>query len=55
MQEYWSGLPFLSPKGNEPTHWKRARWWERLKSGGEGEDRGWDSWMDHWLYRHEVE
>ena len=27
------------------THWKRPRWWERLKAGGEGDDRGWDGWM----------
>ena len=24
---------------------KRPWCWERLKAGGEGEDRGWDSWM----------
>ena len=29
----------------EPTHWKRPRCWERLKAGGEGDDRGWDGWM----------
>ena len=29
----------------EPTHWKRPWCWERLKGGGEGEDRGWDSWI----------
>ena len=27
----------------EPTHWKRPWWWERLKAGGEG--KGWDGWM----------
>ena len=27
------------------THWKRSWCWERLKAGGEGDDRGWDSWM----------
>ena len=27
------------------THWKRPWWWERLKAGGEGDDRGWDGWM----------
>ena len=27
---------------NEPTHWKRPWCWERLKAGGEGDDRGWD-------------
>ena len=25
--------------------WKRPWCWERLKSGGEGNDRGWDGWM----------
>ena len=29
----------------ELTHWKRPWCWERLKAGGEGADRGWDSWM----------
>ena len=29
----------------ELTHWKRPWCWERLKSGGEGNDRGWDGWM----------
>ena len=28
-----------------PTHWKRPWCWERLKAGGEGDDRGWDGWM----------
>ena len=29
----------------ELTHLKRPRCWERLKAGGEGDDRGWDGWM----------
>ena len=29
----------------ELTHWKRPWCWERLKSKGEGDDRGWDGWM----------
>ena len=29
----------------ELTHWKRPWCWERLKTGGEGDDRGWDGWM----------
>ena len=29
----------------ELTHWKRPWCWERLKAGGEGDDRGCDSWM----------
>ena len=27
------------------THWKRLWCWERLGAGGEGDNRGWDSWM----------
>ena len=27
------------------SHWKRPWCWERLKAGGEGDDRGWDGWM----------
>ena len=26
----------------EPTHWERPWCWERLKAGGEGDDKGWD-------------
>ena len=29
----------------ELTHWKRPWYWERLRAGGEGDDRGWDGWM----------
>ena len=29
----------------ELTHWKRPWSWERLKAGGEGDDRGWDGLM----------
>ena len=29
----------------ELTHWKRPWCWERLKSGGKGDERGWDGWM----------
>ena len=32
----------------EPTHWKRPWFWERLKAGGEGDDRGWGGWMASW-------
>ena len=27
------------------THLKRRWYWERLRAGGEGDDRGWDGWM----------
>ena len=29
----------------ELTPWKRPWCWERLKTGGEGDSRGWDGWM----------
>ena len=32
----------------ELTHLKRPWFWERLRAGGEGDDRGWDVWMA-WL------
>ena len=31
--------------GHQLTHLKRPWCWERLKAGGEGDDRGWDGWM----------
>ena len=30
---------------DELTPWKRPWCWERLKAGGEGDDRGWDGWI----------
>ena len=30
---------------DELIHWKRPWCWERLRAGGEGDDRGWDGWM----------
>ena len=35
----------LAPWCEELMHLKRPWCWERLKAGGEGDDRGWDSWM----------
>ena len=29
----------------EMVHWKSLWCWERLRAGGEGDDRGWDGWM----------
>ena len=42
-----SYLPQCSwPDGcKELTHCKRPWCWERLKEGGEEDDRGWDGWM----------
>ena len=36
--------PILWPS-DELTHLKRPWCWERLKAGGEGDHKGWDSWM----------
>ena len=30
----------------ELTHWKRLWCWEGLGTGGKGDDRGWDGWME---------
>ena len=35
----------LATSCEELTYWKRSWCWERLKAGGEGDDRGWDGWM----------
>ena len=36
---------FLATWCEELTHLKRFWCWERLRAGGEGDDRGWDGWM----------
>ena len=36
---------FLATWCEELTHWKRLWCWERLKAGGDGDNRGWDGWM----------
>ena len=38
----------------ELTHWKRPWFWERLRTGEEG-DRGWDGWMESSLNGHAFE
>ena len=35
----------LATSCKELTHWKRPWLWEKLKAGGEGDNRGWDGWM----------
>ena len=42
--ESWSSN-ILATWYEELIHWKRPWCWERLKVGGEGDDRGWDGWM----------
>ena len=38
-------LQYFATWCEELTHLKRPWCWERLKAGGEGDDRGWDGWM----------
>ena len=38
--------PRFWPPEEKPIHWKRPWCWKILKAGGEGDDRGWDGWMD---------
>ena len=38
-------LRYLATWCEELTHWKRPWCWERLRAGGEGDERGWDGWM----------
>ena len=35
----------LATSCEELTHLKRPWCWERLKAGGDGDDKGWDGWM----------
>ena len=43
---YWSwNSNTLATWCEELTHLKRPWCWERLKVGGEGDNRGWDGWM----------
>ena len=35
---------FWPPDGKNWLIWKKIWCWERLKAGGEGDDRGWDGW-----------
>ena len=37
--------PTLTTWCKELILWKRPWYWERLKAGGEGDDRGWNGWM----------
>ena len=43
---YWSwNSNTLHTWYEELTWWKRSWCWQKLKVGGEGEERGWDGWM----------
>ena len=41
----WNSNPLVT-WCEELTHWKRPWCWERLKVGGERDDRRWDGWME---------
>ena len=46
-------LQYLAAWWEELTHLKRPWCWERLRAGGEGDDRGWDGWMSsltQWIW-----
>ena len=48
----WNSNP-LATWCEKLTHWKRPWCWDSTKAGGEGDNRGWDSWMaslDHWTW-----
>ena len=38
-------LQYFATWCKELTHLERSWCWERLRAGGEGDDRGWDGWM----------
>ena len=38
-------LQYFGHLSEELTHLKRPWCWERLRAGGEGDNRGWDGWM----------
>ena len=38
-------LQYFGHLCEELTHWRRLWCWERLRVGGEGDNRGWDGWM----------
>ena len=38
-------LQYFGHRCKELTQRKRPWCWEKLKAGGEGDDRGWDGWM----------
>ena len=42
---YSASAAILATWCKELTHLKRPWYWERLRAGGEEDDRGWDGWM----------
>ena len=45
MKDWCWNSNILATWWEELTHLKRPWCWERLRAGGEGDDRGWDGWM----------
>ena len=46
LEELWSwNSNALATWCKELTHWKRPWCWERLKTGRERDEKGWDGWM----------
>ena len=52
---YWGSSSTLATWCKKLIHWKRPWWWERVRAGGEGDDRGWDDGWHHWFTRPEIE
>ena len=46
---------FTEAGWEELTHWRRPQCWERLRAGGEGDDRGWLVGWHHRLDGHEFD
>ena len=44
-KDWWWSSNTLATWCGELTHLKRPWCWERFRAGGEGGDRGWDSWI----------
>ena len=48
--------PMFWPPGTMSQPLRKDLFWERLKTGGEGDDRGQDDWMASWTWvRHESQ
>ena len=45
MTDAEAETPKLATWCKELTHWKRPWFRERVKAGGEGDNKGWDGWM----------
>ena len=54
LEGYWSwSSNTLATWCEELSHWNRPWCWERLRAGGEGDNRGWNDWMaslNQWIW-----